>query len=162
MSVLISNTTSKRYFTGFCLLSLMGLSLALPHNTSLVGAETPTKTAKQDVKSGLASASGQRMLNAIKYLASDELEGRGVSTRGINLAADYIEKEFTAAGLNVKSVDESAFQKFTINTGSKLGPKNELQLTGPDKKTISLVYDKGFRSCSFGGSGKFDAELAFC
>ena len=162
MSVLISNTTSKSYFTGFCLLSLIGLSLALLNSDSLVWGETPAQTAKPDIKSGLDTASGQRMLDAIKYLASDELEGRGVSTRGINLAADFIEKEFAAAGLNVKSFNESAFQKFTINTGSKLGPTNVLQLLGPDNKSISLVYDKGFRACSFGGSGKFDAELAFC
>lgn len=162
MSDLISNTTFKRTITGICLLSLIALCFALPQQTSLVWGETPTKTSKPDVKAALKTASGQKMLDAIKYLASDELEGRGVSTRGINLAADYIEKEFKAAGLNVKAVNDSAFQKFKINTGSKLGPNNELQLSGPDKQSISLVYDKDFRACSFGGSGKFDAELAFC
>ncbi|MCH9792023.1 MAG: M28 family peptidase, partial [Planctomycetes bacterium] len=162
MSVLISNTTSKRMITGFCFLILFGLIFAHPQSSSLVWGETPARTTKPDVKSSLNAANGQRMLDAIKYLASDELEGRGVTTRGINLAADYIVKEFKAAGLNVQSVKDSAFQKFTINTGSKLGPKNELQLTGPDHKSIPLVYDQGFRSCSFGGSGKFDAELAFC
>ena len=162
MSVLISNMTSKRIFTGFSLLSLIVLNAAFPQTSSVVWGEAPTKTVKPDANSELEKANGQRMLKAIKYLASDELEGRGVKTQGINLAADYIEKEFKAAGLNVQTVNESAFQKFSINTGSKLGPKNELQLIGPDKKSISLVYDQGFRSCSFGGSGKFDAELAFC
>lgn len=162
MSDLISNTTFKRTITGICLLSLIGLCFTLPQQTSLVWGEVPSKTSKPDVKAALNTASGQKMLDAIKYLASDELEGRGVSTRGINLAADYIEKEFKAAGLNVKAVNDSAFQKFKINTGSKLGPNNELQLSGPDKQSISLVYDKDFRACSFGGSGKFDADLAFC
>ncbi|WP_339728997.1 M20/M25/M40 family metallo-hydrolase [uncultured Gimesia sp.] len=162
MSVLKTNRTPNRFIAGFCFLGLIGLALGPLFQTSQVWGETPAKTAKANDQAGVDSISGQRMLEAIKYLASDELEGRGVNTRGINLAADYVEKEFKAAGLNVQAVNDSAFQKFTINTGSKLGPSNELQLTGPDGKTIPLVYDKDFRSCSFGGSGKFDAELVFC
>ncbi|QDT43523.1 Aminopeptidase YwaD precursor [Gimesia alba] len=158
MSVLNTNRTPNRFITGFCFLGLLGLAFSMSFLTPQVWGETSAKTAKAATN----SASGQRMLDAIKYLASDELEGRGVDTRGINLAAEYIEKEFKAAGLNVQAVNESAFQKFTINTGSKLGPTNELQLVGPDGKTIPLEYDKDFRSCSFGGSGKFDAELVFC
>ena len=34
------------------------------------------------------------MRKDITFLASDECEGRGVSTKGINLAADYIAKQF--------------------------------------------------------------------
>lgn len=159
MSILKSKRTSSRFVTGLCFLFLLGLTLESPPRNSVVFGETPAKTTTE-VK--LDSDSGKRMLEAIKYLASDELEGRGVDTRGINLAADYIEKEFKAAGLNVAAVSEGAFQKFTINTGSELGPVNELKLSGPEGKTIPLTYDKDFRSCSFGGSGKFDAELVFC
>ncbi|QDV19019.1 Aminopeptidase YwaD precursor [Gimesia panareensis] len=159
MSVLNTNRISKLFTTGCGLLLLCSISLS---NASLIGAETPTKKASVKAKADSDSPGAQRMLDAIKYLASDELEGRGVDTRGINLAADYIVKEFKAAGLDVTTVEEGAFQKFTINTGSKLGPANEIQLAGPDGKTIPLVYDKDFRSCSFGGSGKFDAEVVFC
>ena len=38
-------------------------------------------------------------LQHIKYLASDELEGRGDGTPGLERAADYIEKNFRASGL---------------------------------------------------------------
>jgi len=162
MSVLKIDTTPRRSFAGICFLALTGLSVVLAQSASRVQGETPTKTATPVVKSVQDPQLNQRMLDAIKYLASDEMEGRGVDTRGINLAADYIVKEFKAAGLNVQTVNDGAFQKFTINTGSKLGPVNELQLAGPDGKTIPLVYDKDFRACSFGGSGKFDADLAFC
>ncbi|MCA9015835.1 MAG: M28 family peptidase, partial [Planctomycetaceae bacterium] len=162
MSVLKTNRTRYRFIAGFCFLGLFGFALGPLFKASQVWGETPAKTAIAEAKTGPDSVIGKRMLEAIKYLASDELEGRGVDTRGINLAAEYIEKEFKAAGLNVKAVNDSAFQKFTINTGSKLGPTNELQLAGPDGESIPLVYDKDFRSCSFGGSGKFDAELVFC
>jgi hypothetical protein len=32
----------------------------------------------------------RRLLDDVRYLASDELEGRGIGTLGIELAADYI------------------------------------------------------------------------
>ena len=35
----------------------------------------------------------------VKYLASDELEGRGVETEGIHKAADYIVQEFKKYGV---------------------------------------------------------------
>ena len=35
----------------------------------------------------------------VRYLASDELTGRGVETPGIKLARDYIAREFANAGL---------------------------------------------------------------
>ena len=38
-------------------------------------------------------------LQHIKYLASDELEGRGDGAPGLEKAADYIEKSFRASGL---------------------------------------------------------------
>jgi aminopeptidase N len=40
-----------------------------------------------------------RMLQDIEYLASDELEGRGLGTPGLDKAADYIAKQFSDAGL---------------------------------------------------------------
>ena len=51
---------------------------------------------------GLASAeetSETRMHRDITFLASDECEGRGVTTAGINKAADYIASVFRQAGL---------------------------------------------------------------
>src|SRR4051794_9359207 len=35
----------------------------------------------------------KRLADSVKYLASDELEGRGVGSAGINKAADYIAAE---------------------------------------------------------------------
>ena len=40
-----------------------------------------------------------RILNDAKYLASDDLEGRGVGTEGLNTASKYIHDQFAAAGL---------------------------------------------------------------
>ncbi|MGE0581866.1 MAG: M20/M25/M40 family metallo-hydrolase [Steroidobacteraceae bacterium] len=43
--------------------------------------------------------SGEAMLGHVQYLAAPEREGRGLGTRGIEQAADYIAKAFAAAGL---------------------------------------------------------------
>ncbi len=101
-----------------------------------------------------------RVLNDLKYLASDELQGRNVGTEGIEKAAEYIRRAFQQAGLNVTAVDGSAFQEFTVVTGAKLGRPNRLALQGP-KNRWTLQLDQDFRPCSFGASGKLDAPLVF-
>ena len=61
------------------------------------------------------NASGQVLDNFKKhtiYLSSDNLEGRGIGSRGIRRAADYIAKEFDAIGL-MPINNDSYFQRFT-------------------------------------------------
>ncbi|MCH7725961.1 MAG: aminopeptidase, partial [Planctomycetes bacterium] len=43
-----------------------------------------------------------RLAHSVKYLASDELEGRGIGTEGINKAADYVAAEFSKIGLKTR------------------------------------------------------------
>src|SRR5262245_557793 len=56
----------------------------------------------------------ERLRRDITYLASNECEGRGVNTRGINLAADYIAAEFKKAGLIPPERHPGYFQPFTM------------------------------------------------
>ena len=102
-----------------------------------------------------------RLLDDIKYLASDELEGRGIGTDGLNRAADFIKREFAEAGLAVDRVDGGAFQKFNLVTGSKLGELNTLQLNGPNGSMIEVTIGKDAEVCSFGGSGSFSSDVVF-
>ena len=102
-----------------------------------------------------------RLLNDVKYLASDDLQGRGVDTEGINKAADFIRDEFQKAGLNVTEVKGGAYQPFPLVTGTKLGKDNSLTLVAPGGEEISLKPNDQFNTCSFGGSGKFDGEVVF-
>src|ERR1035437_5726898 len=46
-----------------------------------------------------ASIRGDRWLADVKYLASDELKGRGDGTPELDKAADYIASQFRQAGL---------------------------------------------------------------
>ena len=113
-------------------------------------------------------SSKQRLTNSVKYLSSDELEGRGPGTDGINKAADYIASHFRQLGLKTDSYAGTPFQKFEISTDIKLGKPadNQLQLTGPsgendtiESTDLTLGFD--FNPLAIGASGKFQGDLVF-
>lgn len=102
-----------------------------------------------------------RLLDEIKYLASDELEGRGIGTQGLNKAADFIRRNFQSAGLDVTRIKGGAFQTFSMSAKVELGSPNSLRVMTANDKVIELKQDVDFRTCSFGGSGKIEGEIAF-
>ena len=72
---------------------------------TLISAALMALAAQVPVYSGDSVAeSEQRLLTDIKYLASDELEGRGVGLKGLDLAAEFIRDQFAKAGLAVDAV----------------------------------------------------------
>ncbi|KAA3616453.1 MAG: M20/M25/M40 family metallo-hydrolase [Calditrichaeota bacterium] len=81
--------------------------------------------AKMAPRSALATLppvfSDARMKKDVEFLASDELQGRGFGTAGLNKAADYIKDAFAGAGLKPGAKNGTYFQKF-FETG---GPNNE-------------------------------------
>jgi hypothetical protein len=100
-----------------------------------------------------------RLFSTVKYLASDDLEGRGLETKGIHTAAEYIAAEFRKAGLKTDLYDGGPFQKFELNTGAKLGPdaKNRLVFSGAVVKDakdqqIKLKLGEDFQTLTAGGS----------
>ncbi|MBI3464586.1 MAG: M20/M25/M40 family metallo-hydrolase [Planctomycetes bacterium] len=108
----------------------------------------------------------RRLAESVGYLASDELEGRGVTTQGIGLAADYIGQQFAAAGLNTRLYNGTPFQTFTMVTGANLGPNNRLMLVGPAEegespRSIELKVGLDFTPMPMSGAGKFDLPLVF-
>ena len=68
------------------------------------------------------------LLRHVKYLASDELTGRGVDTAGIKLARDYITHEFTKDGLKFGGDKESYLQNFSVVTGVDVKQPSKLVL----------------------------------
>ncbi|NLX94622.1 MAG: M28 family peptidase [Rhodopirellula sp.] len=57
----------------------------------------------------------ERLRDEVRYLASDTLEGRGIGTAGIDLAAEHIAEEFAAAGLRTDLYDGKPFQEFSVS-----------------------------------------------
>ena len=76
----------------------------------------------QETGDHLPPVSIDRIRADVKYLASDQLEGRGVGTRGEELATDYIASQFQKAGLKPAGDRGTYFQKVPlvlVKTGSE-------------------------------------------
>jgi acetylornithine deacetylase/succinyl-diaminopimelate desuccinylase-like protein len=139
-------------------LALLGASLAC---CSLWVATGTLRGADAADASEAVAAAEARLTRDVQYLASDELEGRGPGTRGIDLAADYIAAQFREAGLQTELFDGSPFQTFTITLGSKLGEPNEAQWVAPDGTLTPLKLGESFTPLSLSGSGRFELPLVF-
>jgi len=72
--------------------------------------------------------------DALKYLASEELEGRFPGTKGDSLAHVYFAEQFQKSGLSL--FDEDFIQDFEITTSIREAEQNSLKLNG---KAISRV-----------------------
>ncbi len=92
--------------------------------------------------------SEQRMMDHIKYLASDKLKGRGLGTPELDSAANYIAEKFKEYGL--ETMGNSWFQPFSQNLPGKgeVKMKNVVAIIkGTDEKlkdspvVISAHYD---------------------
>jgi hypothetical protein len=139
-----------------CVLSAGSLLLA----GSLFLAPAPGLGRKAATADGRSNAI-ERLRRDVTFLASDECEGRGITTKGINLAADYIAGEFKKAGLKPGGPDGSYFQPFTIKGPGKLEGPNRVVLTGPKGQTLDLKEGEQFRVMGLSGSGKVTAPVVF-
>lgn len=66
------------------------------------------------------------ILEHIKFLASDDLQGRGNGTEELERAADYIAAQFKAAGLRPGGQDGGWFQPFGLTAGLNIDEGNSL------------------------------------
>lgn len=105
--------------------------------------------------------SADKMRAHVKYLAGDELEGRGVGTRGEKLATDYIASQLQANGLKPGGDNGTYFQSVPL-VGSTTAPDATLTIAGRSEN-LSFNFVKDFVGTSFAqqpDSG-FDAEAVF-
>ena len=93
-------------------------------------------------------------------MASDELEGRGPATKGIEKAADYIAGEFKKAGLKPAGVDGTYFQPFPY-PANILDEPARLSLKGPKGQEIELKSGVQFNPMGLGHAGKLTAPVVF-
>jgi Zn-dependent M28 family amino/carboxypeptidase len=76
----------------------------------------------------------------IRYLSSDQLEGRAVGSRGIELAARYQEDYFRTFGLE-PAFGTSYRQSFPIR-GVKSDPQASMVVTSPTVDIAPVIYDE--------------------
>lgn len=72
----------------------------------------------------------QRLLGHLRYLSSDELEGRGNGSIGMDKAARYLANEFHRYGLKPVGSQGTFSQPFSIKAGQVLGSDNRLTIQG--------------------------------
>ena len=91
-------------------------------------------------------------LEHVKFLASDDLEGRGDGGPGLETAADYIARSFSQSGLEPAGDSGTFFQRFEMTTGLSLEPGNVVTFNaarsstafeiGRDYELVSLSRDQ--------------------
>lgn len=101
-------------------------------------------------------ASVASLQKSVHYLASDQLEGRGLGTNGLDLAAKYIAGYFRGLGLQPPPGQRDYFQSFTSTA-----------ITGVDDKTTltaanrTYTRDIDFKPLSISAEAAFDAPVVF-
>ncbi|HEX2060456.1 MAG TPA: M20/M25/M40 family metallo-hydrolase [Thermoanaerobaculia bacterium] len=86
----------------------------------------------------------------IRTLSSDAMEGRGLNTKGLARAADYLETQLRAAKLE-PAFGRSYRQKFPVKTGVSLGTSNVVEGLSKDDWT----------PLGFSSPGRFSGPIAF-
>ncbi|GIX03931.1 MAG: aminopeptidase [Planctomycetaceae bacterium] len=103
----------------------------------------------------------ERLRRDAAYLASDELEGRGVRTRGLLLAAEYIAHEFAQAGLDISHYNGTPYQEFRLHPEGERGTVYELALQLADGQTLHLDPQTDFRTLMTGPRGRQELPVVF-
>jgi hypothetical protein len=80
-----------------------------------------------------ADITAAALLDHIKFLASDDMMGRGDGSAELEKAAEYIARQFQAAGLEPGGDGGTWFQPFELIAGLTIGPTNELSITNGNR-----------------------------
>ncbi|HSF57836.1 MAG TPA: M20/M25/M40 family metallo-hydrolase [Candidatus Binatia bacterium] len=127
--------------------SVFALAFAVFFTVSARALETPS-TADPRV---------DRLRDHVRYLASDELTGRGVETPGIKLARDYIAREFAKYGLRPGGDNGSYLQGFDVATGVTV--KQPAIMAFGKKPPLKLNED--WVPLGLSGSGRAEGDIVF-
>ncbi len=107
----------------------------------------------------VAPADPARYITDIRILAAPDMEGRGPGTKGIEKASKYIEHRYKSLGLRPAGT-QGYLQPFTVTTGAKLRPDNDLVVTdGAQKQPLKINQD--YEPISFSASGSFAGPVVF-
>jgi hypothetical protein len=98
----------------------------------------------------------EQLSRDVHFLASDETEGRGIGTHGLDLAADYIAARFHALGLSPLASYPDYFQPFQMNDVTIINSATDLETA--DHK---FELGKQYVPLRFSAQGKFSGSVVF-
>ena len=85
------------------------------------------------LRAATPSVDADRLLDHIKFLASDDLKGRAAGSPELDRAADYIAQQFKDIGLRPGGDDGTWFQPFQVVAGVTVGAGNSLVISDMSK-----------------------------
>ncbi len=100
-------------------------------------------------------------LKHLRFLASDELRGRGNDMPELSWAADYVADRFAEYGLLPAGEAGTYFQEFEVTTGLSHGPRSEVTLFGIPQNAVRLQLEKDYTPLTFGGQAEIAGPLVF-
>jgi hypothetical protein len=111
---------------------------------------------------GDLGVSGERIRAHVKYLASDALEGRGVGTRGEQLATDYLAAQLQAEGVQPGGENGTYFQPVPLVGSMPIEASASLKVH-KGRTEFGLSFPQDFVGNSFAQQpdNDFDAEAVF-
>ena len=108
------------------------------------------------------AAAVERVAEDIRYLSSDELEGRGPGTEGLKKAAEYIRQRFHSLGLRGPAEGGAFMRPFEISVDTEVvAAKTSLVLRRPGGEEWKLKLAGDYQPLAMGGSGRAKAPVVF-
>jgi len=142
------------------LVSATMFALLLGWNYGIAESPAPV-VAKANANAATDEASIARMKKDIFFLAGEECEGRGLKTKGIVKAGEYIAASFKENGLKPAGKDDTYFQPFTVQRGGKVQPGASVIFTGPNDQKLDLKIGKDVQPTVASKSGKASVGIVF-
>ncbi len=145
---LIRSLTFRIHLICTCLFGLTAGSFSLAN-------DKPTPAEATEIEA--------RLLADIKYLSSDELQGRAAETPGLKMAAEFIANRWQELGLKTDLFNGKPFQEFILPGGSLLAEPagNKLTIVKPSGERLELALAKQFQPQSLGKNGDFEGDFVF-
>ena len=122
-------------------------------------ASTAIAVAVATLTAGCTTSLPRRFQAHINYLAGDELEGRGVGTRGLEVAAEYIAKRFAEIGLEPAGGNGDYFQTFKITLRRTLTDASRVAFAGDP---VARRLREDFIPFNFSSDESFSGDVVFC
>ena len=148
-------TQTSRLLTAVMLAVCLGVLCAFWRQSA--GGQQAVRAVAHSTSTTAPQFTSQEFLDYVKFLASDELKGRGDGTPELDQAADYIAQHFRQFGLMPAGDGGTYLQHFLMTVGAELGPRNSLTF-GTGK---ALTVKQDFIPFSFSENVTLQAPLVF-
>jgi Tol biopolymer transport system component len=144
-------------FDGFPMFSPDGARLAFSSNRNQAAeGDTDVYVAEWiDAPPAAGVEPADRFLAHVAWLADDAREGRGVGTRGLDEAADWLAERFRAAGLEPAGDAGGYKHAFEIPVSVKLGADTTMEIDGFPLAPVS------FTPLGFSANGEVSGDVVF-